>query len=129
MLLGVFSYRAYRFPWSATPAEAPRAALQYDANPTAVTIYTSWNGATDITSYNIYAGLTSATLSVVDNVARSGFETEISLSGLPTNTCFFQTRPIHAQANPTPYSNMMFRIDLPACWNQLEHVYLPVFAK
>ncbi len=126
MLLGSSSYRIFRFPWSATPLEAPRAVLQYGADPTAVTIYTSWNGATGITGYDIYAGPTTATMVMISTVPRTGFETEISLTSLPADTCFFQTKPVQAQGNPTPYSNMMFRIDLPACWAQLNHSYLPI---
>jgi hypothetical protein len=129
MLLGAPTYRAFRFPWNGTPTQIPKAMALYDANPTAVTLYTSWNGATEITSYNVYAGPTTGSLALVGNVARSGFETGIPLAGLPSDTCFFQTKPVHAQANPTPFSNKTFRLDLPVCLAQLSRSYLPVFAK
>ena len=129
MLLSGSTYRAFRFPWSAIPAEAPRAVVQYDADPTAVTIYTSWNGATDISSYDVFAGPTMGSLAMVDNAARSGFETEIPLTGLAADTCFFQVKPVHAQGSPTPFSNLMYRLDLPVCWDQLSHSYLPVIVK
>jgi hypothetical protein len=129
MLLSGSTYRAFRFPWSAIPAEAPRAVVQYDADPTAVTIYASWNGATDISSYDVFAGPTMGSLAMVDNAARSGFETEIPLTGLAADTCFFQVKPVHGQGGPTPYSNLMYRLDLPVCWDQLSHSYLPVIVK
>jgi hypothetical protein len=129
MMLGSINYRAFRFPWSAAPAQAPRTAIQYGADPTAVTLYTSWNGATDITGYDVYAGTTMGSMSVVDTMVRDGFETEIDLSGLPADTCFFQTKPVHAQADPTPFSNMSFRVDLQVCRDQLNLAFMPVFPK
>ncbi|MFZ0547319.1 MAG: arylsulfotransferase family protein [Candidatus Promineifilaceae bacterium] len=129
MLLGSISYRSFRFPWTGVPSEAPRATVRYTSNPTAVTVYTSWNGATDITSYNVYAGATSSTMTLVGNAPRSGFETEIPLTGLPSDTCFFQTKPIDGLGDPTPFSNVTFRQDLQVCRDQLYHPYLPLFFK
>jgi hypothetical protein len=129
ILLGSPSYRVFRFPWEGTPIDPPRAVLQSAGDPTAVTVYTSWNGATDIVSYDVYAGATSGTMSLVTNVPRDGFETEIPLTSLPDDTCFFQTKPIHDDGNSTPFSNMMFRLDLEVCWNLLDHAYLPASFK
>jgi hypothetical protein len=129
IVLGSISYRAFRFPWNGVPAEAPRAVVKYDGDPTAVTLYTSWNGATDIASYDVYAGPTSSTMVMVGNEPRSGFETEIPLTSLPSDTCFFQTKPVHDQGNPTPFSNITFRLDLQVCWDQLSHARMPVFFK
>ena len=129
IVLGTTSYRTFRYPWTGTPTAVPRAVLQYDADPTAVTIYTSWNGATDIGSYEIYAGSTITSLALLETVPKSGFETEISLTELPADTCFFQTKPIHTEGNTTPTSNMMFRLDLPVCQDQLSHSYMPFLTK
>jgi hypothetical protein len=129
MALGTINYRAFRFPWNGVPADPPRGALFYDADPTAVTIYTSWNGATDITDYEIYGGPTTAAMSLIDTAPRTGFETEISLTGLSPDSCFFRTKPVHDQGNSTPVSNLMFRSDLYVCWDQLEHSYMPLSAK
>jgi hypothetical protein len=125
MRLGTPNYRAFRFPWSATPAELPRAALKYNSDPTAVTLYSSWNGATDIVSYDVFAGTTKETMSLITNVPRDGFETIISLTGLPPDTCFFQTKPVHEQGVPTPLSALLFRVDIPICWDQLTHSFIP----
>lgn len=126
ILMSTTNYRAFRFPWSAVPTAVPRAVLQYDDDSTAVTIYTSWNGATDITGYDLYAGATPDTLSMIGNVPRTGFETEIPLNSLPNDTCFFQTKPVHDQGELTPFSNLTFRLDLEICWEQLSHTYLPI---
>ncbi|MBX3012409.1 MAG: aryl-sulfate sulfotransferase [Caldilineaceae bacterium] len=56
---------------------------------------------------------------------RTGFETTITMADLPADTCFFQTRPIHAQERATPFSNLIYRTDQPACRVQLTFAYLP----
>lgn len=127
MALNALSYRAFRFPWSGFPATDPHAVARYDSDPTAVTLYASWNGATDITGYEVYAGPTKASLSPVTTATRTGFETMIPLTGLDPDTCFFQVRPIHAPALVTPYSNLAFRSDLPVCLAQLSLTYLPAY--
>ncbi|MFZ0546760.1 MAG: arylsulfotransferase family protein [Candidatus Promineifilaceae bacterium] len=129
MQLGGASYRAFRFPWEGTPTERPRAVVESNGNPTAVTLYTSWNGATDITGYDIYAGPTATTTVMIDNLPRNGFETEIPLTGLASDTCFFKVKPVHSEGNSTPFSNIVFRVDLPVCWDQLSHAYMPIFPR
>ncbi|HTR90041.1 MAG TPA: arylsulfotransferase family protein, partial [Solirubrobacteraceae bacterium] len=66
------SYRAYRFPWSATPAGRPSiAAGGPSGGPT--TVYASWNGATEIASWRVFAGSSPSTLAPVAQAAKSGF--------------------------------------------------------
>jgi Arylsulfotransferase (ASST) len=69
------SYRAYKFPWTATPAEAPAIAAGSDGKGTA-TVYASWNGATNVAAWNVLAGPSPTELSVIASVRRSGFETK-----------------------------------------------------
>ncbi|HEX4483902.1 MAG TPA: arylsulfotransferase family protein [Solirubrobacteraceae bacterium] len=69
------SYRAFRFPWSATPATPPAIALKSEAASTLV--YASWNGATGVAAWRVLAGPTPAALSTVAQVPSSGFETAI----------------------------------------------------
>jgi hypothetical protein len=75
------SYRAFRFPWSGTPAggDPPAAAVQAPS-PGAATVYASWNGASDIASWRVLAGESPATLAPLATVPDSGFETAIPLS-------------------------------------------------
>jgi hypothetical protein len=122
MALGGLTYRAFRFDWDGMPAEMPRAAIQFNGNPSSVTLYASWNGATDIEEYDVYAGSTSDSMTLLTTVPRTGFETTISLTGLTNNTCFFQVHPIHAEAVETPYSRILFRPDLEACQNCLKSI-------
>ncbi len=72
------SYRALRFPWSATPAHAPTFAVQRRGRG-AATVYASWNGATGVSAWRVLAGARAHTLRAVAEVARTGFETSIAL--------------------------------------------------
>ena len=49
------SYRAYRFPWNATPRARPDVAARR-SGPTAASVYASWNGATDVVRWQVLAG-------------------------------------------------------------------------
>jgi hypothetical protein len=71
-------YRAFRFPWSATPATPPAIGLEV-TGPATTTVYASWNGATDVRGWHVLAGDTPATLATIATVPSSGFETAIAL--------------------------------------------------
>ncbi len=74
------SYRAYRFPWSATGPGAPAiAALARNGGP--VTVYASWNGDTLTTSWRLLAGPSPQQLAPVASAPRTGFETAITTPG------------------------------------------------
>jgi hypothetical protein len=60
------SYRAYRFPWDGRPGGKPALAV---AGRTA---YVSWNGATDVTAWQLLAGGRPGGI-----VTRTGFETAL----------------------------------------------------
>jgi hypothetical protein len=68
------SYRAYRFPWTATPITLPTVAASTGGSST--TVYASWNGATTVTNWRILAGESADALSPVSTVRRQGFETQ-----------------------------------------------------
>ncbi len=72
------SYRAFRFPWTATPAHAPTFAFQ-SGGAGAGTVYASWNGATLVSSWRLLAGASASSLGTVAVVPRSGFETAIAM--------------------------------------------------
>jgi hypothetical protein len=73
------TYRAYRFPWAALPAGRPAIAAA-SANGR-VTLFASWNGATQIASWQAYGGSTPAKLTPVGSASKDGFETAIGTSG------------------------------------------------
>jgi Arylsulfotransferase (ASST) len=73
----VTSYRAFRYPWTAQPATPP--AIAVGTTPTnALTVYASWNGATDVARWQLVAGANPDKLTVAGtSTARTGFETAI----------------------------------------------------
>jgi hypothetical protein len=70
------SYRAYRKPWKAQPADPPAIAVSAGRGD-GVTVYASWNGATDVARWQLLAGPASNDLAPVRTVDKSGFETAI----------------------------------------------------
>jgi len=74
------SYRAFRFPWSGQPSEEPAVAAESGPGDK-VTVYASWNGATEVASWEVLAGTSPDQLRPLGSVApREGFETAISVN-------------------------------------------------
>jgi hypothetical protein len=75
----VESYRAFRFPWSGHPNDDPAVAVEQGPGDE-VMVYTSWNGATEVASWQVLAGPSPDRLkSVGDAAPREGFETAITV--------------------------------------------------
>jgi hypothetical protein len=68
------SYRAFRFPWSGHPIEDPTVALE-QLSAEKVKLYASWNGATEVESWEVLAGPRPGRLEPAGAVPRDGFET------------------------------------------------------
>jgi hypothetical protein len=71
------SYRAFRFPWKSQPAGTPDVAADRKSDDE-VAIYASWNGATEVESWEVLAGPHPDRLDPLGSVPRDGFETAIS---------------------------------------------------
>lgn len=72
------TYRAFRFPWKGKPEDGP--ALAAESGPEdEVTLYASWNGATEVASWQVLSGPDLGGLESVGSVPRKGFETVITL--------------------------------------------------
>ena len=80
--LGVTSYRAYRFAWVGRPLSRP--ALALTRSSTGITLYVSWNGATQVARWRVLGGSTPHRLTSLKVQRRTGFETAIALSGTPS---------------------------------------------
>ena len=74
------SYRAFRFPWTGKPTTTPTVVGRRAGNGS-LQLFTSWNGATDVTQWEVHAGASAAALARVAVAARTGFETTISVAG------------------------------------------------
>jgi hypothetical protein len=79
---GYGTYRAFRFPWTATPASPP-IALGYLNADGSIAVHAVWNGATEVASWQILAGDSSSSLSVVTTVPWNGLDTEATAPGNP----------------------------------------------
>jgi outer membrane protein assembly factor BamB len=72
------SYRVFRFPWSARPTDRPAAAAERTSEEE-VRLYASWNGATDVASWEVLAGGDQSRLGPLVQVPRNGFETTMEV--------------------------------------------------
>jgi len=76
------TYRAIKIPTTAfvgTPTTPPSGAVRQSGGK--VTVYASWNGATQVASWRVLAGPSPDSLSAVTTTAKTGFETTIPVSG------------------------------------------------
>ena len=73
---GADSYRVYRFEWTGRPGGRPDAVATRGANGE-LTVYASWNGATEIRRWQVLAGRDANHLQLVKTVGKGGFETPI----------------------------------------------------
>ena len=63
------SYRAFRFPWVGRPDDRPALAVRSHL------VYASWNGATEVASWQLLQGSSASELLSGPRIPRTGFET------------------------------------------------------
>src|SRR5215213_11647724 len=68
------SYRAFRFPWSGHPTDKPAAVAERTFDEE-VRVYASWNGATEVESWEVLTGPRPGRLKSLGQVPMDGFET------------------------------------------------------
>ncbi|KAF2144703.1 uncharacterized protein K452DRAFT_316644 [Aplosporella prunicola CBS 121167] len=82
---GVMNYRAYKYEWSATPADNP-SLWTFSRTGTSVAgmaFYVSWNGATEVRSWKFYASNTAdGPWEFVGNATKTGFETRLRIASV-----------------------------------------------
>ncbi len=88
------SYRDYRFPWVGLPDDQP--AIAVDGGAGSLTVYASWNGATEIATWEVVAGKDAADLAVSGSASRTGFETVIAVK---TTAAFVAVRALDASGS------------------------------
>jgi hypothetical protein len=74
----VQSYRCFRFPWAGHPMDAPAVAVDPVTNGTAV-VYVSWNGATEVTDWQVVSGDDPGGLASIGTFPRTDFETVLAV--------------------------------------------------
>ncbi|HEX9033012.1 MAG TPA: arylsulfotransferase family protein [Streptosporangiaceae bacterium] len=70
------SYRAFSQNWDGHPTELPAVAARSRTGGGA-TVYASWNGATNVATWTVFAGKTAGSLAHIGTGNRTGFETAI----------------------------------------------------
>ncbi|MGB2710496.1 MAG: arylsulfotransferase family protein, partial [Conexibacter sp.] len=73
---GADTYQAFRFPWRGEPLDRPALAARRRPNGL-VTVWASWNGATEVRSWQVLAGDDADELQPVASAPRIDFETAI----------------------------------------------------
>ncbi len=73
------NYRAFRFTWTGTPSAPP--AVIAGRHGSKMSVYASWNGATNVASWRIFGGPSATALRALATVRRNGFETAASVPG------------------------------------------------
>jgi hypothetical protein len=71
------SYRAYRYPWTGTPARPP--AIGWRITKGKTTVYASYNGSTRLARWQVLGGSDPKKMSVIASAAKAAFETPIKL--------------------------------------------------
>lgn len=77
IIKGAPSYRAFTDDWTGHPADRPAAAARQHGH--GATVYVSWNGATEVKRWTVYAGKSAKSLAEVGSAAKNGFETAIAV--------------------------------------------------
>lgn len=84
---GAHNYRVEKAVWKATPKDWPPS-LVFEKDPAGLRMYVSWNGATEVESWNIYAGVSPENLVRIGRALAYGFETVIEIPEEMSNlTC------------------------------------------
>jgi hypothetical protein len=77
MTRGQQSYRAFRLPWKAAPATRP--AVSVRRTKRGPVLYASWNGATELTHWQVHVGPSPRSLVPIRMLPRRGFETALPI--------------------------------------------------
>ena len=73
------SYRAFRLPWTGHPTDDPAVAVERGSDDK-VTLYVSWNGATDVATWQVLAGPDPSQLEPPGFAPKRGFETAVTVN-------------------------------------------------
>ncbi|NOK61444.1 MAG: hypothetical protein GFH27_549311n149 [Chloroflexi bacterium AL-W] len=103
------NYRAFRFPWQGFPNTEPT--LMTTTDEEGERLAYSWNGATEIASYQVYGDTHPTSTTLIETSAKSSFETSTALDDVADDVCFFQVMPIDKEGEETRLSNMVYRGD------------------
>ncbi|HMD56617.1 MAG TPA: arylsulfotransferase family protein [Solirubrobacteraceae bacterium] len=78
MPAGYSSYRAFRFPWGGHPLWPPNVSAHLNATADSTTVYASWNGDGEVSSWRVLAGSGPASLTAQATMPDSAFESWVT---------------------------------------------------
>jgi hypothetical protein len=90
----VQNFRAYLAPWSGQPSTLP--AIVAVRSGTSVNVKTSWNGATGVVSWQMFAGDSPSVLVPLATLPKQGFETSATVT---TSAAYVQSRALDVNGN------------------------------
>jgi hypothetical protein len=73
----VQNFKTFLSPWEGHPTTAP-AVLAHSAGAGAISVASSWNGATNVSSWRVLAGSSPSALAPVATAAKAGFQTTLT---------------------------------------------------
>lgn len=81
------TYRAFKFSWTGSPSQPPDvyAEVTWPGSRTVTTIHMSWNGATEVATWNVKGNDGNGKPIHLLTTPRTGFETTITYDGFATN--------------------------------------------
>ncbi len=115
------TYRAFKFLWQGFPTWPPKL-VGYSEDRT-VSLYFSYNGATEVVGYRIYGDKNNPPTTILGGPLRTGFETTFTYEAPSDELYYFRVMPVLANGVETQYSD-----SLPVFVNGLS-VYLPIMVK
>ena len=88
------SYRARRFEWVGQPSDLPHLLVETESDGK-VTVYASWNGATEVAEWRVLGGSADNELAAIGEPSpRTGFETTITVT---SDARYFAVEALDAQ--------------------------------
>ncbi|WWC85180.1 uncharacterized protein L201_000037 [Kwoniella dendrophila CBS 6074] len=106
----VQSYRVLRSEWIGYPSKtSPRISLNSNATTSQIDIYTSWNGATEVSSWQLLgSNSTDIEGQTITQTNKTSFETKFSIDLSTLNTYqWIQTKALNSNGSILGYSNFL----------------------
>ena len=81
------TYRAFKFPWIGRPSQPPDvySEISWPNDNTTTTVHMSWNGATEVATWNVHGNDANGNSINLGSTPRAGFETTMFYDGYATN--------------------------------------------
>jgi hypothetical protein len=117
MSTGYSSYRGFRLPWVGAPTTTPTMTVQANGNGT-TTINATWNGATNVATWNLMGGTSSSGLVSVGSAPWNGLDTTFTVKTSATSLQLVAQDSTGATVGQSAIAAGPFASSLPAITSQ-----------